>query len=183
MYAPYGPYVASIAELLPAAGVGPAVGMIKGADPRAFLHHRNARRTATRGEDRLGTFRLMGRICCRRWAIGTAIAGRPASAEPVDAAGILAVARGVPGLPGDHAAHRWRAPELVLLPCRVASAHAPLPLSARTCLPIPSSRYCRPSVNCSLVVKAASCRATLSASALPGAQPAREASSAAKPMV
>ena len=30
MYAPYGPYVASIAELLPAAGVGPAVGMIKG---------------------------------------------------------------------------------------------------------------------------------------------------------
>lgn len=34
------------------------------------------------------------------------------------AAGILAVARGLRRLQGDHATHRWRAPELVLLPCR-----------------------------------------------------------------
>jgi len=76
-----------------------------------------------------------------------------------------------------------QAPELVLLPCRVVSAHAPLPWSAPMWLPIPSRRYCRPSANCSVVVKAASCRATLPAWALSGTQPAREASSAAKPMV
>jgi len=49
MYAPYGPHFAYIVELLPAADAGPAVGMINGVGPRAFLHHRNARRTATRG--------------------------------------------------------------------------------------------------------------------------------------